>query len=85
MASYSLRVSRSAERELRGIPKPDLERILKRIRALADDPRPHGCVRLSGAPGYRVRQGDWRVIYEVDDLVRAVKIIKVGHRREVYR
>ena len=85
MVYYSIRTGRSAERELRGIPKTDLARILRRILALAADPHPPGCMRLSGAEGWRIRQGDWRVIYRVDDATRAVLIVKVGHRREVYR
>jgi mRNA interferase RelE/StbE len=85
MASYSLRVKKSADKELRSVPKPDLTRLVHRIRTLASNPRPHGCEKLSGEDKYRVRQGDWRVIYEIDDAVKVVEIVKIGHRREVYR
>ena len=85
MASYSLRIIRSAERELRAIAEADVARILNRIQSLADDPGPLGCMKLSGAEGWRIRQGDWRVVYRVDDAAREVLVGKVGHRREVYR
>ena len=84
-APYSLRVKRSAEGELRGLPKADLKRLLKRIEQLASQPRPPGCEKLAAHQAYRIRQGDYRVVYVVDDAERTVEIIKVGHRREVYR
>lgn len=84
-ASYSLRIKRSAEKELQRVPKNDLRRIVQRIKELASDPRPIGCEKLFGEEGYRVRQGDYRILYTVDDKCRAVEIYKVGHRREVYR
>ena len=85
MDTYSLRIEARAERELALIPKRDAERVVRRIFVLREDPRPPGCMRLSGAEGYRVRQGDWRVIYLVDDIARRVDVVKIGHRREVYR
>lgn len=85
MASYSLRIKKSAEKELRSVPKTDLARLVHRIQALAANPRPHGCEKLSGEDRYRVRQGDWRAVYSIDDASRIVEIVKVGHRREVYR
>ncbi len=83
--SYSLRIKRSAERELRTIPQPDLGRIVKRIQGLVQDPHPAGHEKLSGQDRYRVRQGDYRIVYAVDDAAKAVEIVKIGHRREVYR
>ena len=85
MASYSLRVKRSAEHELRSVPKPDLARLVHRIQALVSNPRPPGAEKLSGEDAYRIRQGDWRVIYAIDDDAKLIEIIKIGHRREVYR
>ena len=85
MARYSITVKRSATRELRRIPKRDLRRVAKRIRSLATEPRPCGCEKLSAQERYRVRQGDYRVVYSVDDAERVVCVVKVGHRREVYR
>ena len=83
--SYSLRIKRSAERELRALPQPDLGRIVRRIQGLAQDPHPAGHEKLSGQDRYRVRQGDYRIVYAVDDEKRTVQVVKIGHRREVYR
>jgi len=85
MASYSAVVSRSAERELRTIPARDLRRIAAKMRALTQDPTPPGSIKLEGEKRYRLRQGDWRIVYEVDHASKTVDIVKVGHRREVYR
>jgi mRNA interferase RelE/StbE len=82
---YSLRIKKSAERELRQVPKPDVRRVVRKIAALAQDPRPPGCQKLFGENGYRLRQGDYRILYTLDDDQRVVEIIKIGHRREVYR
>jgi len=84
-ASYKVFVKPSVERELRGLPKQDLQRIDRRIGLLANEPRPPGCEKLSGEGDYRVRQGDYRIVYRVNDDEKVVEVIKVGHRREVYR
>ena len=81
--SYSLLIKKSAERELRALPKKDLRRVVERIRGLAHTPRPHGNEKLSGQERYRIRQGDYRVVYAIDDEARMIEIIKIGHRREV--
>ena len=83
--SYSLLLKKSAERELRKTPKADLLRITQRIKELAAIPRPSGNEKLAGQNSYRIRQGDYRVVYTVDDDQRLIEIIKIGHRREVYR
>ncbi|MBX9659526.1 MAG: type II toxin-antitoxin system RelE/ParE family toxin [Nitrospiraceae bacterium] len=83
--SYSLAVKKSAERELRALPKIDLRRVLDRIRGLAQNPHPSGSEKLSGQCHYRVRQGDYRIVYSVDDDHRIITVVKIGHRREVYR
>ena len=83
--SYSLRIKRSAEKELRGVPKKDLPRVIERIQSLAVNPHPPGHQKLSGHDQYRVRQGDYRILYTIDNPGRVVEIIKIGHRREVYR
>ena len=87
MAAYSLAVKRSAAKEIESIePVTTRRRIVARIRALGDEPRPLGAERLSGPSDlYRVRQGPFRILYQVDDRARRVEIVKVGHRREVYR
>lgn len=85
MASYRLEIKRSAAKELAALPKPDRARVITRIRTLADEPRPPGCEKLSGQERYRVRQGDYRILYEIVDAVRIVMVVKIGHRRDVYR
>jgi mRNA interferase RelE/StbE len=85
MASYELLFKKSVAKDLRELPKTDVKRILQRIRSLADDPRPRGCEKLSGHERYRLRQGAYRIVYEVDDQVLVVLVVKIGHRRDVYR
>lgn len=85
MASYSIEIKRSAARELAQIPRKDLGRVVKRIQSLAVDPRPNGVEKLSGQERYRVRQGDYRILYEIEDQVLRILVVKVGHRRDVYR
>jgi mRNA interferase RelE/StbE len=85
MASYELVFRKSVARDLRELPKADVKRILLRIRLLTDDPRPVGCEKLSGQERYRVRQGIYRIVYEIDDKILIVLVVKVGHRRDVYR
>lgn len=85
MDSYSVRILASAEKELRAVPKPDLRRLAAKLQGLAADPRPHGSEKLSGEERYRIRQGDWRLVYSIDDGAKQVIVVKVGHRREVYR
>lgn len=85
MASYELAFKKSVAKDLRVFPKQDVKRIMQRIRSLADDPRPAGCEKLSGQERYRVRQGTYRIIYEIADDRLIVLVVKVGHRREVYR
>ncbi len=85
MASYELVFKRSVAKDLRALPKQDIKRILQRVRALADDPRPAGCEKLSGFERYRIRQGMYRIVYEIEDRRLLVGIVKVAHRRDVYR
>jgi mRNA interferase RelE/StbE len=85
MARYSLVFKASVARDLRPLPTSDVRRILARIEALADEPRPAGCEKLSGQERYRVRQGVYRIVYEIGDQELVVVVVKVGHRRDVYR
>lgn len=85
MASYELAFKQSVTKDLRALPRKDVRRIMQRIRALADNPRPPGCEKLSAQERYRVRQGSYRIIYEVLDGRLVVLIVKVAHRRDVYR
>jgi len=85
MASYRLAFKSSVARDLRAIPNADVARLLARIQAFAENPRPPGCEKLSGLPRYRIRQGVYRIVYEIRDDVLRVLVVKVGHRRDVYR
>jgi mRNA interferase RelE/StbE len=86
MARYELRFKVSVAKDLRGIPKADVRRILTRIEALRDDPRAPGCEKLAcNEELYRVRQGTYRIVYGLHDEQVIVEVIRVGHRREVYR
>ena len=85
MASYSLEIKRSAAKELDQLPPKDRGRVVARIQALADDPRPVGAEKLSGQERYRVRQGDYRILYEIEDQILRIMVVKIWHRRDVYR
>lgn len=87
MADYKVRIKRSAAKEIEAIgQRRDRQRVVKRIAALADDPRPSGSEKLAGRSDlYRVRVGKYRVLYAIDNAVRIVLVVKVGHRRDVYK
>jgi mRNA interferase RelE/StbE len=85
MEKYSLTVKASVSRDLRHVPRRDLHRILRRMESLRDDPRPPGCEKLSGQERYRIRVGWYRILYEVFDTAVTVVVVKVGHRKDVYR
>ena len=85
--SYKLQIKESAAKELDSLgAKKDRERIVTRINALATDPRPSGSEKLEGEENkYRVRQGNYRIVYSIDDRNRVVVITKIGDRKDVYR
>ena len=86
MERYEVVITRSAFKEIERIAtKVDRSRVMRRIRGLADDPCPPGCEKPTGRDRYRVRQGWYRIIYGVDDDTHTVIVVKVGHRRDVYR
>ncbi|MGD0586926.1 MAG: type II toxin-antitoxin system RelE/ParE family toxin [Oryzomonas sp.] len=85
MAAYSIFFKESVRKDLDSIPNNDLQRITERIGSLAENPRPIGCEKLSGQEKYRLRQGSYRIIYSIQDTQLTVWVVKVGHRREVYR
>ena len=87
MVSYNLYIKPSAGKELEAVgSKPDRLRIIGKIRGLAEDPRPHGAEKLAGHDDrYRIRQGNYRVVYAIDDKAGSVTIYKVGHRKDIYR
>ena len=83
--SYSIRILRRAQKELASVPVDCYERLKSAILSLGDAPRPEGSRKLTGRSGWRIRVGDYRVIYEIDDAARIVLVLHVGHRRDVYR
>lgn len=86
MASYELLIKRSAAKELEAVAtKKDRQRLIARIRTLARESRPAGCEKLSVKERFRVRRGAYRIVYEIDDSAGAVPIVKIGHRKDVYR
>jgi len=85
MADYKVFFRESVWKDLRTIPKRDLQRILDRISALAREPRPHGAEKLTGTDRYRVRQGRYRIVYSIQDQELTVWVVKVAHRKDVYR
>ena len=85
MASYELAFKQSVAKDLRAVPKRNLRTILKRIDSLAGNPRPVDCEKLSGQERYRVRQGAYRIVYEIVDARLVVIVVTTGHRRDVYR
>jgi len=85
MGVYSIFFRDSVRKDLDAIPKNHLQRIMERIGLLAENPRPVGCEKLSGQEKYRIRQGNYRIVYSIQDSQLTVWVVKVGHRREVYR
>jgi mRNA interferase RelE/StbE len=85
MAAYKLFFKKSVQKDLNAIPKEDLSRILKRIEGLAENPRPAGCEKLTGQDRYRLRQGRYRILYSIQDDELTVWVVKVGHRKDIYR
>ena len=85
MARYELRIKKSVTKDLDPLPKKDVQRIVEAINGLADNPRPPQSLKLSSAEKYRLRCGVYRVLYEIQDEVLIVCVVKVGHRKDVYR
>jgi mRNA interferase RelE/StbE len=83
---YEVHLERAAETDLKRLPATPFHRIIPHIRALAENPRPSSCRKLTGSKNdWRIRIGDYRVLYEIDEKAKAVRIMRVRHRREVYR
>ena len=85
MASYRIQIRRSAEREIEKLPDKERKKIITRIEGLRDDPRPPGTKKLSGEEKYRLRQGTYRILYEVNDAIVTVVVVKVADRKDAYR
>ncbi len=85
MEKFEVIFRQSVAKDLRQIPKKDIKRILQRIEALRSEPRPPGVEKLSGQEKYRIRQGVYRILYEIRNNELIVVVVKIGHRRDVYR
>jgi mRNA interferase RelE/StbE len=81
---YQVQIGKSAQKQLDKLPDEVAEQLLDAIENLAVNPRPSGCKKLKGRDGYRIRKGDYRIIYDVFDNVLVIDIIAVGHRKEIY-
>jgi mRNA interferase RelE/StbE len=83
---YEVFLERTAERDLKRLSAENFHRIIPHIKALAENPRPAGCRKLTGARNdWRIRIGDYRLIYEIDEEAKVVRVMRVSHRREAYR
>ncbi len=86
MSRYRVDIARRAVKVIARLPRPDQQRIRAAVDLLGDEPRPPGCTKLAGEDSvYRVRIGDYRILYEVFDARLVIHVVRIGHRREVYR
>ncbi len=85
MANYKIFIKPSAAKELKRLPQKDLKRIISKIQSLSQEPRPQGCEKLSAQERYRLRQGNYRIVYSIEDEKLVVYVVKVAHRRDVYK
>ena len=85
MAGFELFFKESVWKDLKKIPKSDLKKILSRVEELGNNPRPTGCEKLTGLELYRIRQGNYRIVYSIQDDELTIWVIKVGHRKDIYR
>ncbi|MCJ8499746.1 type II toxin-antitoxin system RelE family toxin [Desulfatitalea alkaliphila] len=85
MPGYEIFFKESVWKELRKIPKSDLKKVLARVEQLGNDPRPMGCEKLTALELYRIRQGNYRIVYSIQDNALTIWVVKVGNRKDVYR
>jgi mRNA interferase RelE/StbE len=85
VGNYEVNIRKSAIKELDALPAREITKVVVKIRGLAEDPRPPGSEKLTSDEKYRLRQGLYRILYEIDDAQKMVTIVKIAHRREVYR
>ena len=85
MGKYRIELKKSVLKDFESIPRKDLQRIISAIQLLADDPRPPQSKKLSGFEQYRLRQGDYRILYSIQDDLLIVFVVAVGHRKDIYR
>lgn len=85
MVKYRIEIKKSAAKEIEHIAHKDIKSVLEKISSLAENPRPHNCKKLSSQEKYRIRCGDYRILYSIEDAILIVFVVKVGHRKDVYR
>ena len=85
MENYNIDIKKSATKEIAKLPKPHLVRIIEKIQSLATNPRPEGCKKLSADEKYRIRVGNYRILYTIEDHQLLIYVVKIGHRKDVYR
>ena len=85
MAEFKILFKKSVQKDFNAIPKKDLKKILDRIELLAEDPHPSGCEKLTGQQKFRLRQGRYRILYSIQDDELTIWVVKVGHRKDIYR
>lgn len=81
---YKIEIKKSAQKELKSLPSKELKKVIEKISSLAINPRPTGCKKLSGDEKYRIRVGNYRVLYSIEEDILTIFIVKVGHRKDVY-
>jgi mRNA interferase RelE/StbE len=84
MAQYKVFFKKSVEKDFKSIPKKELLKILSKIESLQDNPRPFGCEKLTGQERYRLHQGNYRIVYSIQDYELTVWVVRIGHRKEIY-
>jgi mRNA interferase RelE/StbE len=85
MEKYKIEIKKSAVKELNSLPIKDIKKIITRIQSLAVNPKPSGCIKLTNREDYRIRSGNYRIIYSVNNDILIIEVIKIGHRKEIYR
>ncbi|PIY83815.1 MAG: type II toxin-antitoxin system mRNA interferase toxin, RelE/StbE family [Candidatus Omnitrophica bacterium CG_4_10_14_0_8_um_filter_44_12] len=85
MGKYRIEIKKSAAKEIEQLSRKDMKAVIGTIGSLSDNPRPHGSKKLSGQEKYRIRCGNYRILYAIEDNVLIVYVVKVGHRKDVYR
>jgi mRNA interferase RelE/StbE len=85
MVKYKIEIKKSAAKEIKKLPANDLKKVLKKIASLSGNPRPHDCLKLSADEKYRIRCGIYRILYEIRDEILLIIVVKVAHRKDVYR
>ena len=85
MGRYRVEIKKSAVKEIEHLPRKDMKAVLDKIEALSENPRPHDCKKLSSQDKYRIRCGNYRILYSIEDDILIVFVVKVGHRKDVYR